>query len=252
MPANGSFPTLGWTPIPDMQRLDADTSIFFLSGNGVLFVESTNDPWYQATTNLSFSRSSPQISEPVNMYGSDSAASPLGCINQYQFCRGKAEPNSSGEDANCGLLGSFKDAIYSAFPVFDLPSNLSRITVDAPVGNSKMASIFHWYYSIWAELSMGPHGILNVLGPSVLASQRQLRQGVQGALPDNQWQIDMTRLWNISLASMQAGFVDMARGPASDNQYFVQKPWNKYQEQMCANQVRTPKQSSDLLPPFVT
>jgi hypothetical protein len=35
--------------IPALFNPDADTTLIFLSGNGIEFFERTNDPWYHAT-----------------------------------------------------------------------------------------------------------------------------------------------------------------------------------------------------------
>lgn len=46
---NGRMVTGGFTPAAKIHRVDADTTLIFLVGNGVWFLESTDDDWYGAT-----------------------------------------------------------------------------------------------------------------------------------------------------------------------------------------------------------
>ncbi|KAH7316945.1 hypothetical protein B0I35DRAFT_434280 [Stachybotrys elegans] len=219
-------------PTPELQRLDGDVALAFLSGNGVLFAKPTLDPWYEATRN---STSVPRLADSQSrwFYSPVQAASPLACVIRQQLCYGSSAPTDSGENSNCGKLASFTDARVSAFPLFDIDPQSQVI----PEGESRRASRYRWFESVWDGWTSQQLGILHVSGPSVLPSQRRYRSGIQGPLPDNQWQLDMTHLWNICLAALQANFVNTAIGPTRPElQESVQGPETAYQKEMCTNQ----------------
>ena len=89
-----------FTPIDELLRSDGDLVLMFLSGNGVYFYEKSNDPWYRATRD-----------NGNGIYQTDVAASPLGCVQQFQFCDGGSK---------CGTLASLVDAAADAAPLFML------------------------------------------------------------------------------------------------------------------------------------
>lgn len=81
----------GWEPIPELNRTDADVTLFYLAHNSMVYLSPSNDPWIKA-------------SDPLN--GTDSfygnpLTSLMGCIDQYQIC----DPNRPRE-TGCSKLGS--------------------------------------------------------------------------------------------------------------------------------------------------
>lgn len=64
---------------------------------------------------------------------------------------------------------------------------------------------------------------------------------LQGALPANQWQLDVEYWHNIALAALQGLRVDSAAGPGNSGmlKYFWNKPHNDDEKYLCRNQVRT-------------
>ncbi|KAI9151345.1 hypothetical protein HJFPF1_08547 [Paramyrothecium foliicola] len=230
-----SYELSAFEPNDDLKRDDADVFIFFLSGNGMYFIEPTLDPWYRATT-PGPSISSLDTAGRRTIFTSDEASSPLACATQYQFCRG--DPTESGDASNCGPLAGQMDAMVGAAPLFDMPADLDAIlSSEVPSGLSKAASSFHWYLAIWQMTGFAPHTLFNTLGQSSLSSQQSIISGVQGPLPNNQWQTDITRLWNTSRATYQASFVNTAKGVSRlDYQQYLMKPSDDQQRHLCTSQ----------------
>ncbi|KAF7555897.1 hypothetical protein G7Z17_g1777 [Cylindrodendrum hubeiense] len=194
------------------------------------------DPWYQATTpgiSVQFTGTAGER----KLVFKDEAASPLACVSQYQYCRGKH--SQEAENSRCGPLAGYMDAILGAAPIFGLVEDLDVIwSSDVPKNMTKAASNFHWFLSVFSTMNTDPYSLIRMVGTSLLASQQKFQSGMQGPLPDDQWQIDIAHIWNTSLASIQAEFVNVARGTTrSDLQPYLMAPLNAHQKHMCENQV---------------
>lgn len=194
-------------PIPLIARDDADIVLIFLSGNGVTYFYPTSDEWYAtAETPLSVGVGTGDSTESMALYLPREPASPLGCTNRYQFCDTASEGNSG-----CGPLTSLRDAVAGAAPLFgttydDMYAVGSREDADLPEPTARLSYIADIFFGGGRTIT----SILRNLGPMALLSQKTLFNGCQGPLPSNQWQLDISHLWNITLASAQATVVDTA------------------------------------------
>ncbi|KAI0439641.1 hypothetical protein F4803DRAFT_530345 [Xylaria telfairii] len=178
-------------PIPHLHRDDTDLSIVFLSGAGTYFLQHSLDPWYRATT--------PDMNTTIESgdnyahgFRMDEAASPLGCATQWQFC----QPGPFGA-LICGDLASFNDATSSF---------LRR----AVYKDNRL----YWYLDIFYN-SLALSDTIGKLNSQSLTSQTTMSYGIQGPIPENQWQLDVTHWWATLLAAAQASFVDTVTGPPS-------------------------------------
>ncbi|KAI0395573.1 hypothetical protein F5Y17DRAFT_474277 [Xylariaceae sp. FL0594] len=212
--------------IPELARSDGDLVLVFLSGNGVLFAQEMDDDWYRATERwkkAQYVYAGPRGS--LQTYHPDIAASPLGCLEQWQYCN-TAYPKKIG----CGPLASWVDALYGVAPLF----NLTDKDLDPERPSSSSASgarliwPFLWMYQYPTTLAT----IVSVLGVKSLASQTRFQGG----------QLDVLNWWDIMSASMQASwlvylFVDTARG-TTDPEYLGlwSPPMNKEEEKWCNSQ----------------
>jgi len=59
-------------------------------------------------------------------------------------------------------------------------------------------------------------GFVQTLGAASLSSKSSLVTGVQGPLPDNQWQMDVEHWHAATLVAMQGSAVDAAMGPSKE------------------------------------
>lgn len=72
-----------------------------------------------------------------------------------------------------------------------------------------------------------------------LESNSRKSFGQQGLIPDNQWQVDVERWNNITLASKQQDFLDAASGPSDPRMNeFIFGPSTDQERRLCHNQVR--------------
>ncbi|KAI1360715.1 hypothetical protein F5Y08DRAFT_348529 [Xylaria arbuscula] len=224
-PADGFF-----TPIPELARPDGDTTMIFLSGNGVPFGQLMDDGWYRATDFLTtISHSLASGGEKV--YRPSVAASPMGCVQQWQWCN-SAYPRDTG----CGPLAGQSDALYGAATLFNLTSE--DLYPDRPLSSEALGTRLIWPALLTLGYPTALPSLLGHLGAKSLASQSRLYSGVQWALPNNQWQLDVIQWWNTILASVQASCDPEFRE-------YISPPLNEDEQKLCNSQkIRSSTHSS--------
>jgi hypothetical protein len=221
--------TSDFSPIPALTRSDGDIILMFLAGNGVEFLAPTRDSWYRGTVPAG-SQAYIGSNDSVTTYYPEEAASLLGCIQQFQFCN-----PSLPYDRRCGPLASWAESLVEAAVLFNLTAAQA---FDDEFPSQKMGSRFKWLLTQLFHAATNIHTILLNLGSKALDSQRLFSDGNLPELPENQWQLDVSRFFAIFLASIQAAVVNSVLGPAdrSLSQYHVLPP-NKHVVDMCNNQV---------------
>ncbi|KAI1744856.1 hypothetical protein F4680DRAFT_443335 [Xylaria scruposa] len=195
-------------PADPLNRDDADMHVILLSGNGVLFPAPTADEWYRvATTPSNVVENLGNDTRTYQRYLPLEPASALGCADQHQFCNSALEGTTG-----CGPLASLRDAIKEAVPFFN--TSYTEVANGIKSGSAETSELARFVYmaSRFFGVDKTITAIVAHLGSSALLSQRTLIQGDQGPLPSNQWQLDVNHLWDISLAVMQASFIDTAYG----------------------------------------
>jgi hypothetical protein len=216
---NGSISaSRGFTPIPEIQRTDADVSLFFLSSNTVTSPVPINDPWYASHQTVPGYRLNfngwGNLS--VGAYFADETASVLGCAKQYQICL-------PGTPNKCSRMGGKQELSYLLESLAPSEQQLARIK-----------------WSIMAALTGNElDGFVQTLGASSLSSKHSLVSGVQGPLPDDQWQKDVEHWHAATLVAMQGSAVDSAMGPSGGEmkKRFWPGPENEAERSGCRNQV---------------
>ncbi|KAK7717432.1 hypothetical protein SLS64_002924 [Diaporthe eres] len=227
-----------FSSIPGLFNPDGDTILIFLSSNGIQFFDMTSDPWYRATIPGDTVHGQ-QLDEGLVVYQPEEAASPMGCVKQFQFC------NPSQSSNNCGPLASWADAQNYAAPLFGITTEDFDNAIDPPTSNV-LGSRFVWLGRVlaWGQASIA--GIISNLGPEALTSIKYLSTGVMGPLPVDQWQLDVRYWWATFLASLQAAVVNTAHGPTDPalDPYKV-LPSNSHARDICNNQkIRSTKHVS--------
>ncbi|KAK8009139.1 hypothetical protein PG991_011690 [Apiospora marii] len=214
-------------PDPAIVRPDGDVTLIFLSGNGVNFAAPGEDDWYRATARLYNSTSD---SEARREYRPDEAASPLGCVEQFQLCRDPARDQ-------CGDLASGYDAVTSAAPWFNM-TDAGFDFHDRPAARTKPAALLAWVFLMLFNNAISIPTIVDKLGPTSLASHDFVSQGYIDDIAGNQWQLDVTQWFNIMLAGFQTLFIDTAQGKtASSSDRIFFKPVTEFDWNLCRNQV---------------
>ncbi|KAI1739076.1 hypothetical protein F4680DRAFT_466641 [Xylaria scruposa] len=192
------------SPIDSMFREDADIHIYFLSGNGVVFAEILDDPWYRVanvTANASIIGTADGL-HTVTRYLTSEPASPLGCASQFQFC------NSIPGDRKCGPLASLRDAVAGVVDLFD--TNYADLaTTNA---TTRRAALLNYVYQVVGH-EESIKDVVYQLGPASLLSQGYLKAGFLSGIEKDQWQLDVTHWWDISMSIRQEAFLNYAYGP---------------------------------------
>ncbi|KAI1868746.1 hypothetical protein JX265_006725 [Neoarthrinium moseri] len=205
---NGTTVTDGYSdfkPITDLQRHDADTTLMFLSTNSVGFVQNTADIWYNASQSTPPEEVSPgELSDPTFVPWSHQSepASPLACARQEQYC------TSGG--GNCTPLSSSHDAKLAAKSLFRDTDQYQR---------------WKWITTATKQITADEVYVIGALRSQALASRFNFLGGVQGAIPDNQWQLDVQYWHAVQLATMQKAVVDVAIGPLADEEAEIMLEW---------------------------
>ncbi|KAI2615186.1 hypothetical protein GGR54DRAFT_632289 [Hypoxylon sp. NC1633] len=197
-------------PIGPLSQTDADVYIFLLSGNGVVHEGPLSDDWYQISpipsnvvvgaANASFVTKAFLPLEP---------ASPLGCVDQYQFCSTEYYEGTSG----CGPLASLRDAAVGAAPFFDTGHADFWGNIQSGEPKEGRAAWFMYFVSRFLIIPLDLAGTFGKMGSAALISQRTIKGSYQGPLVPNQWQLDISHVWNITMASRQAVFIDLLNVP---------------------------------------
>ncbi|KAJ2990402.1 hypothetical protein NUW58_g2967 [Xylaria curta] len=215
-------PESDFRPIAELERADGDLVIIFLSGNGVLFLQALDDDWYQATVPIATAGSKSALKyRPLN------AASPMGCVQQMQWCN-----STHPGDRSCGPLASAYDAFLGAAPFFNLTSDeVYGVNSLRPFASQAAGARL-----IWAALAVfnSPAPLLDVvvtsLGSRALISRFQSNNGIQLPIPINQWQDDVRHWCDTALASVQAMFKQATAVS------FSQAPFTEEEIKMCQSQ----------------
>ena len=196
-----------WQPIPALSRDDADTSIFFLSSNGIGYSAPVEDPWFSATTKANYSG----LDGNGDLYETDYLVNVLACIDQHQFCVEKT----------CTPLTSLAAANNAS-------DNLQMKTMQRAVMNLMATSTVS--ESIWWSVQG--------LRSNALRASDTILGFLQGPLPSDQWTIEVSAWMATSLARLQQLTVDYATGTPSDpNKSHIIPPSSKEEKSLCNSQV---------------
>ncbi len=149
-----------------------------------------------------------------------------------QWCN----PNYPGGRA-CGILGAPSDAPSDAIA-----------TVFKDMQDEAMTRLL-WFFAAGFKTIGVLSNVISTLGAHSLMSRRSLADGVQGALPDNQWMLDVQHWHETGLAGLQWSLLNTATG-VPDKEVrevlFNLRPNGTVEEKLCNNQVsrcrlRTPQ-----------
>lgn len=175
-----------------------------------------DDDWYRATTPWR-NTYSPGSSGSQPTWHPDVSASPMGCLEQFQWCN-SAYPRDRG----CGPLASLYDSIYGAARFF----NVTDEELDPRRPLSSDATSARFIMSVLAVFSYPTalSATIESLGTRSLASQSTYSSGTQFPLPENQWQLDVLQWWHITLAAIQASWLVNPFYSSILSHYFA-SPW---------------------------
>ena len=220
-----------YAPIPELSVPDADITVVFLSGNGIIFSQATDDGWYRATTPVANATMVTAIGD-TKVYRANEEASPMGCVERWQWCN-SALPRHRG----CGNMSSFLDSVYSAAPLFNL-SDSELSNPERPSSSSPTGRRFIWPAFIVDKYPVKVSSIIGFLGTKSLDSQSRLTSGTQFPILANQWHFDVTHWFTTILSSLQSSFTDVVIGNRNlESRPPLVTPENEQEQNFCKNQV---------------
>ncbi|KAL8965816.1 MAG: hypothetical protein Q9183_003673 [Haloplaca sp. 2 TL-2023] len=174
-------------PIPALDRPDADVTIMFLAPNAVTYTSPVYDPLFRATLPYNITDLD---GHNDTLYTADYWAGVLACADQYQFhnpMSGKSTP----------LTGRTKVLDDMVALEFNQLQQSTVISLYYTVGTSDI------YYSVHTR------GATSLRASDTLVGSDLTNVG----LPDDQWTIEATEMFSISLAKLQQQVLNYALGP---------------------------------------
>ncbi|KAL5360493.1 hypothetical protein BJX96DRAFT_184582 [Aspergillus floccosus] len=190
-----------WTPREELNRTDADVSIFFLNANSVMYEYPTDDPMFSAhqsaLSDLIALGENTSIAEFDNWYTADAPTTVLGCTDQFQICNARTEICS---DLNGIQQFTSVDGVLAFVDTY----NFSLLQADTLVLLINYLVLNNMYYSIYGRSSYA------LRAQETLSGMSQVAQ-----LPNNQWQIEVQSWVETNLAKLQERSVQFATGPRS-------------------------------------
>jgi hypothetical protein len=214
--------TSNFVPIPELARVDADTTLVFLSFSK-FYEAAVNDPWFSAQEAVPYPvRSNQNINGTVFKRGRPLTT--LGCAEQHQICTA-GDASSSSHPGNCTpMLGWLQ--------MEEDPNGFVSLNL-----TSKQRSTFHRVFKAAIE-SVFP-AILQQLAqrdPPLLA-RRQI-QGIVGlGLPDNQWQLETEYWHSIAMANLQRAVVAYGTGQFAANTAYINISTEPSDQWLCQNMI---------------
>jgi hypothetical protein len=171
--------------LPQLQVPNASTSLLFLDASTVLYKYQTKDPWFSATTGGYGANGS--------RYMSDEIAAPMACVTSQEFC----DPRLTGA-TRC----------TPDTQVQDNRADIARVWPNVQE-QEMLIPVLYMLRAMVTEISKYAirSGLPNLLARDTLSGDVQ-----SASVPENQWQAEMTYLYQASLADMQSSMIEYARG----------------------------------------
>lgn len=175
--------------------------------NSITFPEPCHDPWYAATTLMDAAAAIIDVIIPSEAlanttggyYVRDEPARVLGCTSQYQYCNPISKSGKSGKPGkSCTPLAGWYQATAASFALWsnDGQRNLFNASLQKILGHGSSID-----------------DIVKSANIASLKAREKLQGGLQGPLPDNQWQLEVENWYGGSLAVLQGAPVNYATGP---------------------------------------
>ncbi|CAK7219891.1 hypothetical protein SCUCBS95973_003974 [Sporothrix curviconia] len=168
----------GWTPIPELARDNADLALLFFSQNSAQYFGPVFDPFFFANGTFT------EQFENGLLYTPNAFVQTMICADQYTLCN----PNTNTCTPTGGFLALRKTALGQNTPGFTAIQYATASRIVNAISRTALTDSV----------------LLPSLPPSLLS------QRISPALPDNQWQSEVTGWFGTSLAKIQAAIVEFA------------------------------------------
>lgn len=223
-PSSNTAATSVWSPIAAFNRTDADVSMFFLAANSIIYTYPNSDPIFSANV---ASDSGEEINNvEVLEYSAEYAVAAMACTDQYQICN-PTLAGLDGEPMLCTPLGPIFTLFEESEP---LGMNLYQLSTVETIVIAMQSSSMYNSVAGRGSAALKAQSTVFTLGDSNLQ---------MAPLPNNQWQIELSGWFAVSLASLQQFLFEKASGPPNVQEAdgYIIKPNNKYEKAICQRQM---------------
>jgi len=176
-------------PIPALNTTNADLSLLFIAANSIAYQQPVDDPVFAAHIHFNDTLAGTY----VDFYDADAYVSVVGCSEQYRACN----PINNVCTARLGFI-QLQEALVNNKDGLEL-NYVQNATITRIESALQLSSV---YYATYGR------------GGSALRATEVLQQTSSGALPNNQWQIEVSSWFDTSLARIQQKVQEYAIGPA--------------------------------------
>ncbi|QPC71273.1 hypothetical protein HYE68_002025 [Fusarium pseudograminearum] len=185
-----------WQPVDELLVPDTDLTLMLIAPNSVVHLKPNDDPVFAASI--------PMNAQGAVGYLPDRWVSPIACIDQHQLCN----PNND----KCTPLLDRQRLVESAMKD-SLALNVAQIVTAQRLRLVLWESSL-FYHTIWTQTQ------------SFLRAQEKVA-GITGLpLPSNQWEIEMSALFNTTLANLQYHMMEYAAGSSVPAAVNITEPWD--------------------------
>jgi hypothetical protein len=198
-----------WNPVSNLSRTDAEVSLFFLMSNHIYYQDKVDDVLFNASTPYA------GLSDNNPYYVGSQNVNVLGCIDQHRVCN----PGRSEADG-CTAYAAYGDVVGSLNKIGLNPAQIA--TAQRILSNGLMTSTFN---------------AVNGRGAAALKASQSVFDLVQvDSLPNNQWNVEVEKWFQVSLAKLQQGTINFVVGPSDPALVqYVTTP-DKEAEKLCREQ----------------
>ncbi|KAL7621859.1 hypothetical protein AAE478_007359 [Parahypoxylon ruwenzoriense] len=202
----GVYPNISsFLPIPELDTSAGDETLFFISNNGLRFVEPCDDPIFSAHV---------PFWDPLDnakCYLEDRLTGVLGCLEQYQWC---------DSDSRCSAIGGVNDA----------KDHVPSISPTA-FQNATIRMLQHILRDIASLPSTAALPNSNLVADLYANLPNQL------PLPSNQWQIEV-QAWHATVMTLlQQGILQWVVGASSPTLHqYINRPTTPEHVALCGRQ----------------
>jgi hypothetical protein len=205
-----SFPYsagLGFVAVPELFVPNSSITLAFAEFPGY-YLAPSNDLWFPAHSPFTETTDPSGNASSRTLYLTDKTINVLACTEQHQFCN----PNLSTNATNCTPLQSidwFVDHQYRFLKQQE--TNILQYTLY----QDSIANVI-----VLSALGSRWGSIISVLESAVLADNLASNQ-VSLPLPPNQWILEASNWFSITLANLQNSIVNTATGPSGTNAQYT-------------------------------
>lgn len=201
-----------WNPNSTFtSRTDADISILFLTPNTISYSFPVDDPWF--LTGDSY-HPPPVDGETLTLYVPAVYVNTMGCVEQHRFCN----PTNN----RCTPYVAYLQIPDLLTTIDYNPTQLA--TAERITTNLEMMNTFN---------SVNGRRSAALLASQTVADLLQTK-----ALPVDQWRVEVSNWFAVSLAKLQEGIVEFAGGPTDPELVqYVKFPVDTDTASLCYNQL---------------